>query len=157
MTVPQIDRYLPEDRTGVMTLLAALDPDHANRVADHLARLLALLPLDAAAILVMRDAAGSPGAPIAALTLERTYWNATSFISDLIVHEDYRGQGLGAALLGEAMTISRAWGCRRIYLTTGAANRRAQLFYMRQGFVPEGMRPDYAGPGDHEISLFRDL
>lgn len=140
-----------------MTLLVALDPDHADRVADHLARLLALLSLDAASILVLRDADSSLSEPIAVLTLERTYWNATTFISDLIVQEDHRGHGLGASLLDEAVAISRAWGCRRIYLTTGADNRGAQLFYIRHGFVPEGFRPDYSGPGDHEISLFRDL
>jgi ribosomal protein S18 acetylase RimI-like enzyme len=152
-----VARYRPGDRAAVAALLAELDPDHAARVPDHLTRTLALLAIDAAAILVVRDPADPDGRPIAALTLERIYWNATTFVTDLIVHDGFQSRGLGAALLEEAKALSRAWGCRRIYLTTALTNRRAQLFYLRHGFIPEGIRPDYSGPGDHEIGLYLDL
>jgi GNAT superfamily N-acetyltransferase len=154
---PRVERYRPEDRAAAEALIAELDPEHAERVPEHFARMLALLAIDAAAVLLMRAPGDPEGRPIALLALERTYWNATTFVGDLIVHEGYRSQGLGAALLLEAAAISRAWGCRRIYLTTGLRNQRAQLFYLRHGFVPEGIRLDYSDPGDHEIGLYLDL
>jgi GNAT superfamily N-acetyltransferase len=153
----RVERYCEADQAALAALLAELDPEHAERLPEHLTRLLALLAIDAAAILVVRDATDPADQLIAALTLERTYWNATSYVADLIVHDGWRNQGIGAALIEEARAVSRGWGCRRIYLTTGSTNRGAQLFYLRQGFVPEGFRPDYSGPGDHEISLFLDL
>jgi GNAT superfamily N-acetyltransferase len=150
-----IDPYRPEDRAAVEDLLVELDGEHADRVPDHMTRLLALVAIDAAAILVARDPAH--GRPIAALTLERIYWNVTSYVEDLIVHDGFRNSGIGAALLDASCGISRAWGCRRLYLTTSVRNRPAQRFYLRHGFVPEGIRPDWSAPGDHEMSLYLDL
>jgi len=46
-----------------------------------------------------------------------------------------RGQGIGEALLAEAVTRSRAAGCGLVQLTTDATRPEAQRFYQRLGFV----------------------
>jgi len=53
-----------------------------------------------------------------------------------------RGQGIGAALMDEAMRRARAQGCGLIQLTTDKRRGDAQRFYARLGFVAshEGMK-----------------
>jgi ribosomal protein S18 acetylase RimI-like enzyme len=48
-----------------------------------------------------------------------------------------RGQGIGGALIGEAVARARAKGCRMVQLTTHQSRTEAQRFYQRLGFVAE--------------------
>ncbi len=57
-------------------------------------------------------------------------------IESVHVHPDRRGEGVGAALVGEAVARARALGCYRVQLTSNAARPDAHRFYERLGFSP---------------------
>lgn len=58
------------------------------------------------------------------------------------VHDAYRGQGLGAAMLGWAIDEARQRGCGLVQLTSDKSRTHAHRFYERHGFVAthEGMK-----------------
>ena len=60
------------------------------------------------------------------------------YIDNLHTQPHLRSQGVGAALLGAAMTELRAQGEGRVWLTVIAANWRARHFYGRHGGVEAG-------------------
>jgi ribosomal protein S18 acetylase RimI-like enzyme len=58
-----------------------------------------------------------------------------AYISDLFVHENYRGLGLGRRLLQEAELIARSKGAPVLRIGVLARNRRARDLYAQLGFV----------------------
>jgi len=52
----------------------------------------------------------------------------------------YRGQGLGARLLREALAAADAFGYLRVELGVFATNTRAAALYRKAGFVEEGTK-----------------
>jgi len=56
------------------------------------------------------------------------------------VRADFRGRGIGTALLREALRGARAFGFTRIELAFRAGNARVAPFYERFGFVREGVQ-----------------
>ena len=58
------------------------------------------------------------------------------------VHDAYRGQGLGAAMLSWAIDEARQRGCGLVQLTSDKSRTQAHRFYERHGFVAthEGMK-----------------
>lgn len=58
------------------------------------------------------------------------------------VREDFRGRGLGAAMIGWAIQEARRRGCALVQLTTDKRRTDAHRFYERLGFVAshEGMK-----------------
>ncbi|MBZ6077342.1 GNAT family N-acetyltransferase [Microvirga puerhi] len=57
-------------------------------------------------------------------------------VTDLIVHEDWRGRGIGQMLLREAERLTRAAGLRRLMIGALVANERAERTYREFGFEP---------------------
>ncbi len=64
------------------------------------------------------------------------------------VAPEWRGRGVGAALLEAAMARCRELGARRMFLEVDVDNRAAQKLYERFGFTRVGLRPDYYRHGD---------
>lgn len=64
-------------------------------------------------------------------------------IHNIAVHPDRRRQGLGAALLGCALSAAQSAGASRCYLELRASNRPAHELYTRLGFQLDGRRRDY--------------
>lgn len=62
----------------------------------------------------------------------------TCLLVRLAVLPDRRGQGIGRALLGEALLQAQRQGCTRAVLNTQASNRRSQQLYRAFGFRPTG-------------------
>ena len=56
------------------------------------------------------------------------------YLDDVFVLEQYRGQGIGAELMREAVNHARENGCVRVELGTRWDNVRARLLYERLGF-----------------------
>jgi len=58
------------------------------------------------------------------------------------VREDYRGRGLGEALMAWAIGEARRRGCALVQLTSDKSRQGAHRFYERLGFVAshEGMK-----------------
>jgi len=60
-------------------------------------------------------------------------------IDDLVVAEGARGQGIGKALLEEALKRARRANCVEIEVSTGFDNAAAQGLYRSQGFEERGL------------------
>jgi GNAT superfamily N-acetyltransferase len=57
-------------------------------------------------------------------------------VTDLIVDEEYRGQGIGQRLLVEAERLTREAGLKRLVIGALVANERAERTYRQFGFQP---------------------
>jgi len=57
-------------------------------------------------------------------------------VTDLIVHADWRGKGIGQILLNEAERLTREAGLKRLMIGALVANERAVRTYGRFGFEP---------------------
>ena len=63
----------------------------------------------------------------------------------MAVHDDWQGQGLGYALLSEALELADNWmDLRRLELEVYVDNERGVRLYERCGFVIEGTLEKYA-------------
>lgn len=62
-------------------------------------------------------------------------------LEDLVVHPESRRQGIGCALLSDALARVCDKGCLRVSLLTDSDNQRAQSLYARFGFRASTMRP----------------
>ena len=58
------------------------------------------------------------------------------------VAREWRGRGIGEAMMRHAIALARERGCALVQLTTNKARDGAQRFYRRLGFAPshEGMK-----------------
>jgi ribosomal protein S18 acetylase RimI-like enzyme len=56
----------------------------------------------------------------------------------LAVAQEYRGRGIGAALVRRSIEEARRRGARKLSLTVLGSNERAIRFYERESFVVEG-------------------
>ncbi|WP_213455338.1 GNAT family N-acetyltransferase [Rhizomonospora bruguierae] len=70
---------------------------------------------------------------------------AEGWVVQVGVRPDWRGRGLGAALVVEALTRMRAAGAREALLDVNV-NNPAGALYRRLGFTPLGRRARYAAP-----------
>ena len=57
-------------------------------------------------------------------------------VTDLIVHNDWRGRGIGQMLLTEAERLTKEAGLRRLVIGALVANERAERTYRAFGFEP---------------------
>jgi ribosomal protein S18 acetylase RimI-like enzyme len=73
------------------------------------------------------------------------------------VDPEYFGRRVGDLLMKRAVRFWRGWKQRKISTCVSSHNRKALLYYIRNGFVPEGFRPDHFIEGVHEIPLGRFL
>ncbi len=55
------------------------------------------------------------------------------WLDDLFVYEDYRGNGIGEAMVENLCAIAKSGGCARIDWLVNAANDRGKKFYCRIG------------------------
>lgn len=84
-------------------------------------------------------------------------WNGYAYLDDLAVDRAFRRQGVGRALMQQALTWAKARHLPGIMLETQNINVAACLFYQRCGFVLGGFdRCLYQGidPGTEEIALY---
>ncbi len=56
-----------------------------------------------------------------------------AWIPELIVGEDARGKGVGAALLGRCEAVARERNCWSLSLESASWRERAHAFYLREG------------------------
>jgi [ribosomal protein S18]-alanine N-acetyltransferase len=64
-------------------------------------------------------------------------------ITNIAIHPDYRGFGLGEALLRYVMEMASLLGAMKMTLEVRVSNRIAQSLYKKLGFEPSGIRPKY--------------
>jgi GNAT superfamily N-acetyltransferase len=76
------------------------------------------------ALLIM-DNLGHKGAP-------------SGVVEDVIVHQDWRGRGIGRTMMEKAMSSCAAKGCYKISLTSNKLRHNAHVFYKVLGFDVHG-------------------
>ena len=65
------------------------------------------------------------------------------WISDLIVSETHRGQGIGSMLMEKVKEVAKENGVDRVQLNVNALNSGAIKLYEKQGFTPEMVKMEY--------------
>ncbi len=74
--------------------------------------------------------------------------DGAGYIPFFYLRPDYRRQGIGIQLLGQAVSVYRPMGRKFLRLLCDPANIPAQSFYRRYGFVKAGQAPGALGPLD---------
>jgi ribosomal protein S18 acetylase RimI-like enzyme len=73
------------------------------------------------------------------LEIARESWHNRLRITELLVETDFRGQGYGSKLIDKAKEIMRTQGFRELVLETQSCNTRAIDFYLKNGFIVNGL------------------
>lgn len=81
----------------------------------------------------------------------------TAEVLNLAVVPEYRGRGLGAALLDAGLAAVTARGGSEIFLEVRASNAVAQALYARRGFRTAGRRRGYYRRPDEDALVLRLL
>jgi ribosomal-protein-alanine N-acetyltransferase len=77
-------------------------------------------------------------------------------INNMAVLPEWRGHGLGRALLARVLDAAAAEGAWRATLEVRASNTAARRLYARFGFIEEGRRPRYyTNPAEDAIIMWR--
>ncbi len=114
-----------------------LTPDELDRLEDRLYEINASRTgyEDAALLGLVAEAEGALVGAAAGYT-----WGGICELRQVWVQETYRGQGLGKALMAEAIREAKARGCAYIYLATH--DFQAPGFYAKLGFEKVAEIPD---------------
>lgn len=133
---------LAADIPAMCELLEALFGMEADFTFDpaHAQRGLELLLNEArAAVLVADDA----GLAIGMVTMQETISTAegghVGLVEDMVVHDDYRGRGIGRALLSAIEQEARSRGYSRVQLLADRDNWPAREFYEICGWLPTAL------------------
>lgn len=129
---------LPGDEAGMADAVAldnhAFDghPGHVEYEVEKLAEDLAADTAIEGGLMVLYDGERPVG----------TVWvtkdeESASEVSMVTVHRDYRGRGLGRAVLRQGIAFSRASGLETVYLAVNAENEAAVRLYLSEGFARE--------------------
>lgn len=77
---------------------------------------------------------------IAGVSTRTHFFSGTvDFVENVVVRPDWRGRGLGEALMRHLEARARAHGSVKLTLDTYAVNHGARRFYERQGYDPRGV------------------
>lgn len=135
----------PADLPRLVELLAILFSSEAEFSADAAKQRAALEEILAnpalGRVFVARD--GREVVAMASLlyTVSTAEGGKAALFEDLVVAQEHRKRGIGAALLKHVVAQARAEGVLRITLLTDMQNERAQAMYRRVGFVGSPMKP----------------
>lgn len=145
--------YAPGDRAAVVGLVHQLnlfeDAISADRARDVKAAEACLdsdlsrIARDGGAIMVAVDGRDVVGMMCFVLEQPQPYLRAeiaqVGWVSELVIDERYRGQGIGTALLAEAERLARSFGVKRLMIGAIVGNHIARKAYERFGFRPAVM------------------
>ena len=83
-------------------------------------------------------------------------WNVAgeSHLLNIAVHPDFRGRGIGEALVMEAIRRGGHAGSKWIHLEVRAGNEQAQALYRKCGFIFIGIRKGYYTDTREDALLF---
>jgi ribosomal-protein-alanine N-acetyltransferase len=82
--------------------------------------------------------------------------NRIVYIYSIAVLKEYRGKGIGTALLDEAEQHALALGAKVIQLEV-RCNSKAVALYQRNGYSVKHIRNNYYGSGNHAYRMIKEL
>ena len=95
------------------------------------------------------------GAPVGFCVLR--HYEDEGEILNIAVTERHRSQGIGAALLGEALSFADAHGVERVFLEVRKSNEPAIGLYEKNGFRPLYIRKSYyEQPTEDAVIMVRE-
>jgi [ribosomal protein S18]-alanine N-acetyltransferase len=74
-------------------------------------------------------------------------------ITNLAIHPDYRGKGLGEAALTYVMGRMKRQGASKMFLEVRVSNQAAQSLYQKLGFTCSGIRHGYYADNQEDAIL----
>ncbi len=79
-------------------------------------------------------------------------------ITNIAVHPDFRGEGVGKALVAELLETGRALKLEHFTLEVRASNTAAIALYEKLGFESAGERPGYySKPREAALIMWKDM
>lgn len=73
------------------------------------------------------------------LEVDRELWHNRLRTNEILILEEFRGKGFGTLLINKAKEIAKEEGFREIVLETQNCNTKAIDFYMKNGFIINGI------------------
>ena len=130
VTVTEAISVSDELTEGVGRLVGQLSRSAPPPTAVELAEIVSS---PATRLLVAHDPEG-PMVGMVTLVLFRIPTGVRAWIEDVVVDESARGQGVGEALVNEAVTLAARAGARTVDLTSRPSREAANRLYQRTGF-----------------------
>jgi GNAT superfamily N-acetyltransferase len=125
------------DLIELLGVLFSIEQDFTPDTDKQRRGLAALLASPGGHIAIARDAsAGAVGMATAQLVISTAEGAPSAWIEDVVVREDWRGKGLGRALLGTVLAWARTQGAVRAQLLADLDNAPALAFYDRLDWQP---------------------
>jgi len=100
--------------------------------------------------------AHTAGRPSGIIIIDPKGVAGSPYIKSIAVYPEFRGKGIGSALLAYAEELFRGKS-KYIFLCVSSFNKRAQKFYDRNGFKVVGELKDYIIEGASEILIHKKL
>lgn len=74
-------------------------------------------------------------------------------ITNIAIHQNFRGQGLGNQLMHELQRTAKFLGAVKMTLEVRVGNEVAKRLYRKFGFVEAGVRPKYYSDNDEDALI----
>lgn len=116
----------------LVALFASVLPDSPTARADRLDESAAFLA-DPNSFVLGAYIDDAPAGLSWGLQMRSPSGRVTTYVHELDVHESCRRQGIGSALVSEAMALARRRGSTKFWLSTGGHNAAAQALYESLG------------------------
>jgi len=125
------------DLIDLLTVLFSIEQDFSPDPDKQGRGLAALLASPTGHIAIARDTTSrAVGMATAQLVISTAEGAPSAWIEDVVVREDFRGKGLGRALLDTVLAWARSQGAVRAQLLADLDNAPALAFYDRVGWRP---------------------
>lgn len=116
----------------LVALFAAILPGSPTAQADELDEPEAFLR-DPSSFAIGAYVDGAPVGLAWGLQMRSPSGRLTTYVHELDVHENWRRQGIGSALITQAMALARRRDSTKFWLSTGGHNDTAQALYESLG------------------------
>jgi len=125
------------DLIDLLAVLFSIEQDFSPDTDKQRRGLAALLDLPTGHIAIARDRSlRAVGMATAQLVISTAEGAPSAWVEDVVVRKDWRGQGLGRALLDAVLAWARTQGAVRAQLLADLDNAPALAFYDRVGWQP---------------------
>lgn len=133
---PACEADIPE-LIGLLAVLFSIEQDFSPDPDKQRRGLAALIASPTGHIAIARDATSrAVGMATVQLVISTAEGAPSAWIEDVVVREDWRGQGLGRTLLDAVLDWARTQGAVRAQLLADLDNAPALAFYDRIGWRP---------------------
>ncbi len=129
------------DLPAILELLAQPDYDDGDVLSlSEAEALFAKMGRYPSYRLFVAERAGGVVGSYALLVMDNLGHHATpsAIVEQVVVAADQQSEGIGAAMMGRAMTDAALAGCYKLVLSSNAKRARAHAFYERLGFERHG-------------------